>query len=48
VLADGITLAASVIVDAGGYRQPLRRAGGSAGTRPAAEQTARRGDSSAQ
>ncbi len=43
VLADGTTVAALVVVDAGGYRQPLRHpagTGGSAGTRPAAEQTA--------
>lgn len=43
VLADGTTVAAPVVVDAGGYRQPLRHpgiAGGSAGSRPAAEQTA--------
>ena len=43
VLADGTTVAALVVVDAGGYRQPLRHpgiVGGSAGTRPAAEQTA--------
>ena len=42
-LADGTTVAAQVVVDAGGYRQPLRHpgaVGGSAGTRPAAEQTA--------
>jgi lycopene beta-cyclase len=43
VLADGTTVVALVVVDAGGYRQPLRHpgiVGGSAGTRPAAEQTA--------
>jgi lycopene beta-cyclase len=43
VLADGTTVAARVVVDAGGYRQPLRHpgiVGASAGTRPAAEQTA--------
>jgi lycopene beta-cyclase len=37
-LADGTSLSARVVVDAGGYRQPLRRA--PAGARPAAEQTA--------
>ena len=37
-LADGTTLRARVVVDAGGYRQPLR--GRVADTRPAAEQTA--------
>jgi lycopene beta-cyclase len=37
-LADGTTLRARVVVDAGGYRQPLR--GRTADARPAAEQTA--------
>jgi lycopene beta-cyclase len=43
VLADGTALTALVVVDAGGYRQPLRLpglVGGPAGPRPAAEQTA--------
>jgi lycopene beta-cyclase len=43
VLADGTTVTALVVVDAGGYRQPLRHpgiVGGSAAARPAAEQTA--------
>jgi lycopene beta-cyclase len=39
-LADGTTVAARVVVDAGGYRQPLRRPEAAARTRAPAEQTA--------